>query len=77
MDVEPTVISSISEMTKIPTAIKAWRTPVIDLLNDNRVFNSEPVDGTRWKPIVKALYDADKAAFAELVGELPVPCYTP
>ncbi|KAH6916730.1 Dopey, N-terminal-domain-containing protein [Coprinopsis sp. MPI-PUGE-AT-0042] len=70
MDVEPTVISSISEMTKIPTAIKAWRTPVVDLLNDNRVFNSDPVDGTRWKPIVKALYDADKAAFAELVGKV-------
>lgn len=69
MDVEPTVIASISEMTKIPTALKAWRTPVVDLLNDNRVFNSDPADGTRWRPIVKALYDSDKVAFGELVGK--------
>ncbi|KAG2022683.1 hypothetical protein CC2G_000411 [Coprinopsis cinerea AmutBmut pab1-1] len=70
MDVEPTVIALISEMTHIPTALKSWRTPVIDLLNDNRVFNSDPADGSKWRPIVKALYDSDKASFAELLGKV-------
>lgn len=68
MDVDPTVISIISEMTHVPTTLKSWRSPIIDLLSDNRVFNSDPADGNKWRPIVKALYDADKAAFTELLG---------
>lgn len=68
MDVEPTVVSIITEMTKIPAALKSWRTAVIDLINDNRVFNCDPEDGKRWSPIVKVLYNSDKTAFTELLG---------
>lgn len=70
MDVEPTVVSIITEMTKIPAALKSWRTVVIDLINDNRVFNSDPEDGSQWRPIVKALYNSDKTAFTELLGKV-------
>ncbi|TFK26748.1 hypothetical protein FA15DRAFT_255211 [Coprinopsis marcescibilis] len=70
MDVDPSVITIISEMTHIPTVLKAWRTPVVDLLNDNRVFNSDPADGHRWRPIIKTLYESDKVAFNELLGKV-------
>lgn len=68
MDVEPTVVSIIAEMSRIPAALKSWRAVVIDLLSDNRVFNSDRDDGDKWKPIVKALYNSDKAALTELLG---------
>jgi hypothetical protein len=44
MDVDSSVIHVLQEMTRIPAALKAWRTPVLDLLNDNRIFNCTPED---------------------------------
>ncbi|KAF9524082.1 Dopey, N-terminal-domain-containing protein [Crepidotus variabilis] len=67
MDVDTTAILTLQEMTRIPTALKSWRSTVVDLLNDNRLFNCTPEDAVKWRPIVKALYDADKASFAELI----------
>jgi len=43
---------------------------VIDLLNDNRLFNCNPADANRWRPIIKTLYDSDKTALPELLGPL-------
>lgn len=68
MDVDAIVIQILQEMTRIPAALKSWRTPVTDLLNDNRVFNCTPNDATKWQPIIKILYDTDKAALPELLG---------
>lgn len=70
MDVEPTVVAIITEMTKIPASLKSWRTVMIDLLSDNRVFNSDPEDGAKWRPVVKALYHSDKTAFTELLTKV-------
>ncbi|KAF8963955.1 Dopey, N-terminal-domain-containing protein [Flammula alnicola] len=70
MDVDATVIQILQEMTRIPAALKSWRTPVIDLLNDNRLFNCNPNDAAKWRSIVKALYDSDKTALPELLGKL-------
>lgn len=69
MDVDSGVIHVLREMSRIPTALKSWRTPVIDLLNDNRIFNCTPEDANNWRPIVKAIYDSDKSALSELLGE--------
>jgi hypothetical protein len=63
-------VDIIREMTKIAPALKAWRGPIVDLLNDNRLFNCHAELGLRWKPVMKALFDADKTAFPELLGEL-------
>ena len=68
MDVDTTVISILQGMTRIPAALKSWRTPVIDLLNDNRFFSCNPEDAAKWRSIIKALYDSDKTAFSELLG---------
>lgn len=68
MDVDAAVIAILQGMTRIPAALKSWRAPVIDLLNDNRFFNCSPEDATKWRSIIKALYDSDKTAFSELLG---------
>ena len=68
MDIDTAVIAILQGMTRIPAALKSWRAPVIDLLNDNRFFNCNPVDAAKWRLIIKALYDSDKTAFSELLG---------
>jgi len=68
MDVDTTVIAILQGMTRIPAALKSWRAPVIDLLNDSRFFNCNPEDAAKWRSIIKALYDSDKTAFPELLG---------
>ncbi|KAF8167553.1 Dopey, N-terminal-domain-containing protein [Crassisporium funariophilum] len=70
MDVDSTITTILQEMTRIPAALKSWRTPVIDLLNDNRLFNCNPEDALSWRSIVKVLYDSDKTAFPELLGKV-------
>lgn len=70
MDVDYTTVSIVREMSRIQAALKAWRTPVMELLNDNRLFNGSADVAEPWKPIVRALYDADKTAFPELLGKL-------
>lgn len=70
MDVDSTVLAIIQGMARIPTALKAWRPPVIDLLNDNRLFNCSREAAETWRPIVKTLFDADKTAFPELLSKV-------
>ena len=62
------MIAIIREMTKINVAVKAWRPPVFDSLNDNRCFNSTPDAAEKWTPIIKSFFDADKTALPELLG---------
>ena len=68
LDVEDDLVAIIREMTKINVAVKAWRSPVTDCLNDNRCFNSTADAGEKWMPMVKALFDTDKTALAELLS---------
>ncbi|KAJ6623058.1 Dopey, N-terminal-domain-containing protein [Mycena sp. CBHHK59/15] len=70
MEVDPTLIAIIEEMTKIPAALKAWRPPVTELLNDNRLFNCTSESAEKWKPIMKSLFDLDKTAFPELLAKV-------
>ncbi|GLB43530.1 putative dopey, N-terminal [Lyophyllum shimeji] len=70
MEVDPPVLAILREMARIPSAIKAWKTPVAELLNDNRLFNCNAAAAQPWRPIVKTLFDADKAAFPELLSKV-------
>ncbi|KAJ6520217.1 Dopey, N-terminal-domain-containing protein [Mycena sanguinolenta] len=70
MDVDPTVVTILLEMTKIPAALKTWKPPVAELLSDNRLFNSNSEDAEKWKPIMKSLFDLDKTAFPELLAKV-------
>jgi len=67
-DVDDIIVEIIIEMAKIPAALKAWRAPIAELLNDNRLFNCHSDAASKWKAVVKALFDADKTAFPELLG---------
>ncbi|KAK0466281.1 Dopey, N-terminal-domain-containing protein [Desarmillaria tabescens] len=70
MEVDATTVSILHQMSRLPAALKAWRAPIAELLNDNRVFNSTAEAAELWKPIVKALFDVDKTAFPELLGKV-------
>ncbi|KAF8079121.1 Dopey, N-terminal-domain-containing protein [Lyophyllum atratum] len=70
MEVDPPVLAIMREMARIPSAIKAWKTPVMELLNDNRLFNCNAASAQPWRPIVKTIFDADKAAFPELLSKV-------
>jgi hypothetical protein len=70
LDLDDAIVDCIREITKNPYALKAWRTPVADLLHDNRFFNSNPQTARKWKGIMKLLFDVDKTAFPELLGEI-------
>ncbi|KAG5652198.1 hypothetical protein H0H81_005933 [Sphagnurus paluster] len=70
MDIEPLVLAIILEMAKMPSAIKAWKTPVTELLNDNRLFNCTVSSAEPWKPVIRVLFDADKTAFPELLTKV-------
>jgi hypothetical protein len=67
MDIDDVVLSTLREMTRMPVALKAWKAPVIDLLNDGRFFNCLPAEAESWKPVIKSLFDSDKTAFPELL----------
>lgn len=69
MDIDDVAIKVVEEMTRIPAALKSWKTAVSDLFNDNRVFNCHPDDAAKWKVILKSLFDSDKTAFPELLGK--------
>ncbi len=68
MDVDQNIIKIVLEMSRLPAALKAWRPPISELLNDNRLFNCHSDIASKWVPIVKALFDADKSALSELLG---------
>ncbi|KAI0756510.1 Dopey, N-terminal-domain-containing protein [Daedaleopsis nitida] len=70
LDVEDDIVAIIREMTKINVAVKAWRAPVYDSLNDSRCFNSTADAGEKWTPIIKSFFDTDKTALPELLGKI-------
>ncbi|KAF9245665.1 Dopey, N-terminal-domain-containing protein [Melanogaster broomeanus] len=70
MDLDSIVVDIIREMTRIPPALKVWRTPVMDILYDNRVFNCNSAAATKWKPVIRALFDSDKTSFGDLLGRI-------
>lgn len=70
MEIDDAVVQIVRELSKIPAALKTWRGAVTELLNDNRVFNSNADVAFKWKPVIKALFDTDKTAFPELLGKV-------
>ncbi|KAJ3545543.1 hypothetical protein NM688_g5613 [Phlebia brevispora] len=70
LDVDETILSVLREMTRIGTAMKAWRGPIVDILNDNRCFNSTPEAGKKWRIVIKMLFEHDKTALTELLSKV-------
>ena len=76
MDLDPAILVLLEEMTKLNIALKAWRSPISDALNDSRFFSSSSAAGRKWRPIVRALVGTDKSAFTEILG-FPILVFTP
>ena len=74
LDLDDNVLAILREMARISGAVRAWRNPVVDALNDNRCFSSTPTAGAKWKPMIKALFEVDKGSLAELLGKIPGLC---
>ncbi|KAF9270860.1 hypothetical protein L218DRAFT_952937 [Marasmius fiardii PR-910] len=70
LEADSTTITIIQEMSRIPAAFKAWKSPVTELLNDNRLFNCTPDSAELWKPIIRSLFDSDKTALPELLSKI-------
>ncbi|KAH7886231.1 Dopey, N-terminal-domain-containing protein [Phlebopus sp. FC_14] len=70
LDLDRMVVEIIKGMTRIPPALKVWRAPVLDILYDNQVFNSNSTVATKWKPVIKALFDSDKTSLNDLLGRI-------
>ncbi|CED83410.1 Dopey and related predicted leucine zipper transcription factors [Phaffia rhodozyma] len=69
LDVDPTALSILVGITRIPNSIKVWRALVTEaFMNDSRFFNGSPSSGARWKPLVCSLVDFEKERFTELVS---------
>lgn len=68
LDSDVAVMALLEEMSKLGIALKAWRGPVSDALNDSRFFSSSSITGRTWRPIVRALVVTDKSAFTEILG---------
>ncbi|KAG2044595.1 Dopey, N-terminal-domain-containing protein [Suillus americanus] len=70
LDADVVVVDIFREMIKIPPAMKVWRVAVIDVLYDHRIFNSNSSAATKWKPIIKAVFDGDKTSFPDLLSRV-------
>ncbi|KAG8967964.1 hypothetical protein FRC03_008985 [Tulasnella sp. 419] len=70
IEMDPNVLRILSEMAKIPIAIKAWKNPLVELFNDNRFFNGPPEMAHKWRPLIRSLIEADKQVVTELLGKL-------
>ncbi|KAG8881950.1 hypothetical protein FRB98_004046 [Tulasnella sp. 332] len=70
LELDSVILNILTEMVKNPAAIKAWRSSITDAFNDNRFFNSTPLTGSHWRPLVRSLMDSDKAGLVELIGRI-------
>ncbi|OCH88751.1 hypothetical protein OBBRIDRAFT_64803 [Obba rivulosa] len=70
LDVEDSILAILQELTRISSGVKAWKSPIVEVFYDNRCFNSTPQAGRKWRPMVKSLFDTDKAALPELLGKI-------
>jgi hypothetical protein len=71
--VDGTVLRILLELTKLPSAARAWRVQVGEAFNDQRFFKVKLSLATLWKPLICGLMDSDKERFGELLGQLFLP----
>lgn len=66
--VDTSVLHVLLELSKLPSAAKAWRLQVGEAFNDQRFFRISLKDSSRWKRLICALMDSDRERFGELLG---------
>ena len=68
LDVDNGILDIIAQMSQIPSALKAWRGIVWDIINDGRFFQCMLEGEGPFRPIVQAWVGCDKTAFSEVLG---------
>lgn len=69
-DVDDSVLDLLSELTKVPAALKAWRTQALEVFSDNRFFYGTPSSHRKWRSIIQALVASDKERFPDLIARI-------
>ena len=59
------ILDILRELTRLSSALKAWRGVVSEVLGDSRFFNGSTEFGRSFRPITQAWIDADKTAMTE------------
>lgn len=73
LDLSPTLLSLIVEVTKLPGTYKAWRAPIGEYFNDPRFFETDVDVGISFTPIIFAYMTGDKERFIETIGRVSPP----
>ncbi|KAL7419677.1 hypothetical protein Q5752_005591 [Cryptotrichosporon argae] len=68
--VDASILGILTEMTKIPAAVKSWRLLIGDAFNDQRFFRASPAQTSLWRPLIRALMDSDKERLGDLLGRI-------
>jgi hypothetical protein len=68
--VDDSILELLSELTRVPAALKSWRAQVLEVYNDNRFFYGSPSTAQKWKSIIQALITSDKEKFVELINKI-------
>jgi hypothetical protein len=69
-DVDDSILELLLELTKVPAALKSWRTQVLEVFSDNRFFYGPPSTSSKWRGIVQALVASDKERFPDLIAKI-------
>lgn len=73
-DGEPAVLETLERLSRLPSTVKAWRTPVWDSFTDARFFAQSSSNGRAWAPIVASLLKAERERLGEVIGRItPAP----
>ncbi|PWZ01195.1 hypothetical protein BCV70DRAFT_199555 [Testicularia cyperi] len=67
LEVDASVLEVISEVVRMPGAVKAWRSSVGELFGDSRFFSMSISSAEHWRPVVLALMTQDKERLPELL----------
>ncbi len=59
-------------MCTMPGTIKVWRLAVADAYQDQRFFSASKRRAAKWKPIISALFFAEKERLTDLMSECSV-----
>ena len=70
LDVDDAILAVLSELTRVPAALKSWRTHVLEVFSDNRFFYGSPRISNQWRDIIQALVASDKERFADLISRI-------
>ena len=70
LEVPSTILRLLTEITKLPGTLRAWKNAVADVFQDARFFQMSAEAGRQWQPVVSALMNSDKERFVELVGRV-------